>query len=165
MTRCFLNWCVRRIGPAPWVRSLTTLCGVPYRQWRVSEYYGESEMRQVRQAGVLALLLLLAFAPAMACMLPAAQMTAQERACCRMMHNQCEQMDMSASHGCCQKTPGSIYAVPATKAETLHSVAIPFNSLITSELLNPFSVSASWVEHHDYSPPQSPSSTISILRI
>ena len=122
-------------------------------------------MRILRKFGVILLLTVSSLTPAMACMLPAAQMTAQERACCRMMHNQCDQMGTSMSHDCCLKVPQASSAVPTTKAEPLHSVAIPFNSLITSELLNPFSISASWVEHHDYSPPQSPSSTISILRI
>lgn len=119
----------------------------------------------LRQFGTMLLLAVSSLTPVMACMLPGAQMTAQERACCRMMHNQCEQMGMSESHGCCQKTPRALYAVPATTTETLHSAAIPVNSPIASELPNPFSTATDWVEHHDFSPPQSPPSTISILRV
>jgi hypothetical protein len=55
---------------------------------------------------VLVLLLVSCLAPAMACVVSNAEMNTEERACCRMMKNQCEQMDnMPASHGCCQKTP------------------------------------------------------------
>ena len=66
-------------------------------------------MRILRQFGVLVLLLVSCLAPAMACMVPNAQMSTQERACCRMMKNQCGQMGMPASHGCCQKTPPSVH--------------------------------------------------------
>lgn len=122
-------------------------------------------MKMLRQLGVLVLLAATFVSPAMACMTTAAPMTTEERACCRMMHNQCEQMGMSASHGCCQKAPRTTYAVPATKADSLHSVAIPISRLVASELLNPFASSMGRAEHHDYSPPQSPPSTISVLRI
>ena len=121
-------------------------------------------MKILRQLGVLVLLAATFVSPAMACMTPSAPMTAEERSCCRMMHNQCEQMGMSASHGCCQKVPRNIYAIPATKADSLHSVVITFVWLASLELLNPTSATGR-VEHHDFSPPQSPPSTISILRI
>lgn len=125
----------------------------------------ERRVRFLRQLGVLVLLGATFVSPAMACMTPAGPMTAEERTCCRMMHNQCEQTGMSASHGCCQKAPRTIYAVPTVKGDSLHLVAIPINRLAASELLNPFSSLTGWVEHHDYSLPQSPPSTISILRI
>jgi len=63
----------------------------------------------LRQLGVLTLLLMISLAPAMACMAPNAQMTTQERACCRMMKGDCGQMEMPASHGCCQKAPGTVH--------------------------------------------------------
>jgi len=46
-------------------------------------------MRVIRQFGVLVLLLVSCLAPAMACMVPNAEMSTQERTCCRMMKNQC----------------------------------------------------------------------------
>jgi hypothetical protein len=105
-------------------------------------------------------------APAMACMVPSAQMSKQERACCRMMKNQCGQMEVPASHGCCQKTPPSAhYDGLDTKAVALHPVVVSVISLTASELVNPTSTVAGWVDHPDYSPPKSPPSTISILRI
>jgi len=123
-------------------------------------------MSALRQFGVLVLLLASWLTPAMACMLPGAQMSAEERACCRIMQNQCGQMEMPASHGCCQKTPPNVYENALdTKAEALHPVAITVVWLASPELLNPTSSVTGWVEHRDYSPPKSPPSTISILRI
>jgi len=123
-------------------------------------------MRVLRQFGVLVLLLVTCLAPAMACMLPDAAMSTQERACCRMMKNQCGQMGMPASHGCCQKTPPSVHDNALdTKTVALHPVAITTIWLVTSELLHPTTAVVGWVEHPEYSPPKSPPSAVSILRI
>jgi hypothetical protein len=123
-------------------------------------------MRVLRQFGVLVLLLATTLTPAMACMVPAAQMTTEERACCRMMNYQCGQMQMSKSTGCCQKvSPSAFDNALATRPSALNPVAVSVVWLTASELMNPVSSVAGWVEHRDYSPPQSPPSTISILRI
>jgi hypothetical protein len=123
-------------------------------------------MKALRQFGVLFLLLVTCLAPAMACAAPNAQMNTVERACCRMMKNQCGQMAMPASHGCCQKSPPSVRDNALdTKAVTFHPVVVPVIWLAASELLNPISVVTGWVAHSDYSPPTSPPSTISILKI
>jgi hypothetical protein len=120
----------------------------------------------LRQLGVLFLLLVSCVAPVTACMVPSAEMSAQERACCRMMKNQCGQMGMPASHGCCQKTPPSVHeSALKTKAVALHPVVVPVSWLVASELVKPTSSVAGWVEQPDYSPPKSPPSTLSILRI
>src|SRR6266436_8687093 len=109
-------------------------------------------MRFLRQFGVLVLLLVSCLAPAMACMVPNAAMSTQERACCRMMQNQCGQMEMPASHGCCQKTPPNVHDNALdTKAVALHPVAINVLSLASPELLNLASSVSGWVEHPDYS--------------
>jgi hypothetical protein len=82
------------------------------------------------------------------------------------MKNQCGQMEMPASHGCCQKTPASVHGNALdTKAVTLHPVVVAVLQLAAFELVNPASAVIGWVEHPDYSPPKSPSATISILRI
>src|ERR1700737_3477777 len=113
-------------------------------------------MRVLRQFGVLVLLLVSCLAPAMACMVPNAEMSSQERACCRMMKNQCGQMGMPASHGCCQKTPLSVHDNALdTKPVTLHPVVVAVIWLAAPELVNPSCVVAGWVEHPDYSPPKS----------
>ena len=126
----------------------------------------DTRMRALRKFGVLVSLLASSLTPAMACMIPGAQMSTEERACCRMMNYQCEQMQMPSSHGCCQKTPSSAFDnALATRQSTLHPVAASVVWLAASDLVNPTSSVTGWVEHHDYSPPKSPPSTISILRI
>jgi hypothetical protein len=124
------------------------------------------QMKGLRQFCVLVLLLVACLAPAMACMVPDAQMNAQERACCRTMSNQCGQTEMPASHGCCQKTPANLYdGALDTKAVAFHSVAVRVLWLAASELVNPIAAVTAWAEHPDYTPPKSPPSTVSILRI
>jgi hypothetical protein len=99
-------------------------------------------------------------------MVPDAQMSAQERACCRMMNDQCGQMEMPASHGCCQRTPQSFYInAPAAKTLSVHAVTVAPIWLTASELLNPNAIAARWVDRPEYSPPKSPPSAVSILRI
>jgi hypothetical protein len=123
-------------------------------------------MRVLRQLAVLVLLLVSCLAPAMACMVPTAEMSAQERACCRMMKNQCGQMGMPASHGCCHKTPPSVHDNALdTKVVAFHPVVVTVIWLAAFALVNPTSSVTGWVEHPDYSPPKFPPSTVSILRI
>jgi hypothetical protein len=123
-------------------------------------------MRAFRQFGVLVLLLVTCLAPAMACMVPNAQMNTEERACCRAMKNQCGQMEMPASHGCCQKAPPSVHDNALdTKPITFHPVVVPVIWLAGFELVNPTSVVTGWVDSPDYSPPKSPPTAVSVLRI
>jgi hypothetical protein len=123
-------------------------------------------MRILRQFGMSVLLLVSYLAPAMACMVPDAQMNTEERACCRTMKNQCGQMEMPASHGCCKKVPTSVHDNALdTKAVTIHPIAVATIWLTAFEWLNPTSAVAGWVERPDYSPPDSPPGSISVLRI
>jgi hypothetical protein len=123
------------------------------------------EMRSFRQIGVLILLLVSSLAPAMACMVPEVQMSAQERACCRMMKNHCGQMGMAASQDCCQKTPPSAHDnALKTTATAFHPVVVSVIWLAAFEV-DPASTVIGSVERPDYSPPKSPPSTNSILRI
>ena len=122
-------------------------------------------MRICRQFGVLFLLLVSCLAPAMACMVPNTQMNTEERACCRTMNNQCGQMEMPASHGCCQKAPPSAFDNALnTKTAAFHPVVVSVIWL-AAFTVNPASTVIGWVERPDYSPPKPPPSTISILRI
>ena len=124
------------------------------------------EMPFVRQLGVLILLLITFAAPVMACMVPNAEMSTQERACCLQMKSQCGQMEMPASHGCCHKTsPGVHDNALGNKTITFHPVVVAVIWLAAYELVNPTPAVDEWVESPDYSPPQSPPSAISILRI
>jgi hypothetical protein len=128
--------------------------------------YSLEGVRILRQIVVLILLLASCLAPAMACMIPSAQMTTEERACCRMMHNRCEQMGMPASHGCCQKAPQStLDKALITNATNYHPVAVAVVSLAIYEQLSAPLVTAEWINRPDYSPPQFPPGSNSILRI
>jgi len=122
-------------------------------------------MRIFRQFGVLVLLLASCFTPVMACMVPDVQMNAEERACCQAMKDQCGQMEMSALHGCCQKTPASVRDNALdTKTVAFHPTVVHILWFTAFELVNPAITVSGWVQHPDYSPPKSPA-TISILRI
>jgi hypothetical protein len=124
-------------------------------------------MHIFRQFGVLVLLLVSCLAPAMACMVQNAEMSTEERACCRAMKGQCGQTDnMPASHGCCQKTTPSIHdSALDTKVVTFHPVVVSVVWLAAFELVNPASAVVGWVERQDYSPPKPPPVTISNLRV
>jgi hypothetical protein len=102
----------------------------------------------------------------MACMIPNAEMSTQERACCRAMNNQCGQMEMPVSQTCCQKTtPGTHDDALATKAVSFHPIVAPVIWLAAFELVKPLVSVVEWVEGPEHSPPQPPPATISILRI
>lgn len=122
-------------------------------------------MHVLRQIGVLVLLLVSCLAPAMACMIPNAEMSTQERACCRMMKNQCGQMEMPASHGCCQKTLPSVHNDALnTKTVSFHPAVVPVIWLAAS-VANPVFTVTGWIEYHDSSPPKSPPANVAVLRI
>ncbi|QHN02902.1 hypothetical protein FTO74_05595 [Granulicella sp. WH15] len=123
-------------------------------------------MRVLRQFGVLLLLLVSCLAPAMACMLPNAEMSAQERACCHMMKDQCGQMEMPASDDCCQKTPPSVHDnALATRTVAFHPAIVPVIWLAAVEMVSPPPAVVGWIERSSSSPPKSQPGTISILRI
>lgn len=123
-------------------------------------------MKAARQFVTVILLLVSYLTPAMACRISDSQMNAEERACCQAMNNRCEQMGMSSSQGCCQKVPQSSHENALdTKIVTSHPVAVISVWLAAAAWLNPISHITGWIEHPDYSPPQSPPGSISVLRI
>ena len=132
------------------------------RQCRVYSH----AVRVLRQLGVILLMLISSAAPVMACMTVDAQMSPSERACCRMMKNRCGDMQMPASHGCCHKTLQSVdqNALNA-KAVALPPIATIVVALAAYDLLVPNSVSPEWVVSPQYSPPKSPPSAVSVLRL
>jgi hypothetical protein len=120
----------------------------------------------IRPFGLLGLLLMIAFAPAMACMVPDAQMTSQERACCRMMKDKCGQMDMPASHGCCKKVPGNSHGVALkTTASPLHPTVYVVYALLALNLFPPTPAVNGWFGRPEHSPPETPPSIVSNLRV
>lgn len=123
-------------------------------------------MKSLRQLGVFALLLLISVAPSLACMAPDAQMTAQERACCRMMKGDCGQMDMHASHSCCQKAPGIVHdAALRTSPVTFHPMVQVVFAALSLDLFPPSSPVTGWLKRPEHSPPKQPPSIISNLRV
>jgi hypothetical protein len=123
-------------------------------------------MNSLRQLGIVILLLVSYLTPAMACMVSDVQMNAEERACCQTMQDNCGQMEMQSSHGCCQKTPQSAHQnALETKSTDYHPVVVAAVWLAVSDLFRPVLVTEGWTEHPSYSPPQSPPSSISVLRI
>jgi hypothetical protein len=119
-----------------------------------------------RKLGALVLLLASCLTPTMACIV-AAPMTGEERACCRMMKNQCGQKGMPASHGCCQKIPASIYDNAVnTKVVVFHPVVVPVTWFPVLQFGNSTSLSVRGrFEPPSYSPLKFPPSTITVLRI
>jgi hypothetical protein len=99
-------------------------------------------------------------------MAPDAQMTAEERACCRMMKSECGQMEMPVSHDCCRKTPAGAHD-NALKTDTVsfHPVVAVALWVSSFELLAPQDATNSRVQRPEYSPPKSPPPAITILRI
>lgn len=123
-------------------------------------------MKAARQIGIVILLLVSYLTPAMACMVSDVPMNAEERACCQAMKNQCGQVQMAACHGCCEKIPKSAQDNALdTKAVTYHPIAVTAVWLSAAEWLNLHPIVTRWVEHANSSPPQSPPSSASVLRI
>src|SRR6266704_2344921 len=75
-------------------------------------------LRFVSKIGVFALALLLFASPTMACLLPNAELTAAEKACCRQMAHQCDRAGMPKSHSCCQPTGISVVDSSLIKTAT-----------------------------------------------
>lgn len=121
-------------------------------------------MKAARQLLTVVLLLVSYLTPAMGCTVSDAQMTPVERACCRMMKNHCEQMGMSASRGCCHTVvQSSRENALYTKVQINHPITATIVWLGIAVRLDPAFYAS--IGHPDYSPPQSPPSSISILRI
>ena len=123
-------------------------------------------MKSLRQFGAVLLLLVSFVAPAMACMTPDAQMTVEERACCRMMKSQCGQMEMPGSNDCCKKVPAAAHD-NALKTDTVSFHPAVFVTLWVSsfDFFAPQAVAEGWLPRPEDSPPKSPPSIISSLRV
>ena len=114
---------------------------------------------------VAVLMLLLTAAPIMACVTEQS-MTREEQACCRMMKNQCGQMEMPASHGCCQTDiRAAHHEAVLTQSADLHQTVGPVTQLSITDLWSPRLASANRVTQSEPSLPQSPPGSISVLRI
>jgi hypothetical protein len=99
-------------------------------------------------------------------MAPDVQMTIEERACCRMMKGQCGQMEMSTSSNCCTKAPaGDHNNALKTDTASLHPAAFVAIRVSSFDLLAPQGTNYGLLPRPEHSPPKSPPSAITILRI
>ncbi len=109
------------------------------------------------------LLLVWSLVPAMACTLPDAQMTPAERACCVQMQRNCGGMDTPASHPCCQK---QVRTEQNAVVQKVQRAAHPIVMQIApgAQMAIPVSLPRGR-RTLNVSPPLSPPSTVTILRI
>jgi len=126
-------------------------------------------MRALFKAGVSMLSLLLLATPVMACLIPAASMTAAERECCKRMAGECGRVGMPHSHPCCQTTTAPDHFAPMKTSSSVNSVQLalavtyaPQQTFLAPTLHE--SDLAPWATDI-HSPPISPPASISILRI
>ncbi len=123
-------------------------------------------VKRLTQMIALLTLLLTCATPVMACMIPDAQMSAQERACCRMMNSQCGQTGMSGMPDCCGKGPANLQAAALRPSASFYNVRTVFlTSSVLDALLTPGFTSLGWITLPDRSPPLRSKPTNSPLRI
>jgi hypothetical protein len=125
--------------------------------------YAEIAVNRSRQLGALVLLMVWSLVPAMACTLPDNQMTPSEHACCVQMQRNCSGMDMPASHPCCQK---QVRTEQSAVVQKVQHAAQPIVMQIMPGTQMTVPVSPSRERRTlNVSPPQSPPSAVTILRI
>jgi hypothetical protein len=124
-------------------------------------------MGRLRHLAVVLGLILSLLAPTMVCALPNAQMTAQEHACCKEMKGKCGSMRMPASHSCCRESiqAGHFNAVQPESISVPSAVAVavlPSTMAFDFDLRSP---GFEQISRNQNSPPISPPSVVSVLRI
>jgi hypothetical protein len=108
------------------------------------------------------LLVWLFAAPAMACLLPIAQLSPEEKACCREMGGMCDGMAKNTSHSCCVKpqahNPSYVIAnTVSTSALQLSATPINFAHVIrTIAGMSPALTLAEYGHPPGHSPPTLP---------
>src|SRR5262244_3319381 len=125
-------------------------------------------VRLAVKAGVSILAMLLAALPVMACIRPAAEMTAAERECCKKMAAQCGGSGMMKSHGCCQTTvsPDTFDPMKTSSSQIDHSLSELHGQAVPSEATVAVQLAfATNIPSPPHSPPEAPSSAKTVLRI
>jgi hypothetical protein len=125
-------------------------------------------MKPFGKVGVCLVALLLLATPIMACVVPAAAMTAAERDCCKRMAQECGNKGMPQSHSCCQTTTVLDHLAAIKSSSDVN----PTHLLVLAEAIQPAPIIATVPEAGSspwaadiHSPPVSPPVTISVLRI
>ena len=122
---------------------------------------------RVSRTGALAMLaitVLWAVTPAVACLLPTRPMTAEEHECCRKMAHQCGSSVMPSSHSCCQPNQGERAVGPVSTYPPTRSFAVAVVPQTAIVLINPTSV-ATHLAALEAPPPEASPGCSSILRI
>ncbi len=112
---------------------------------------------------LLAIVVVGAASPAVACLLPTASMSPAEHECCQKMAHQCGSSIMPASHTCCQAQPDHTVVSPAT-----YSATRPFSMAVLPHAASQILAAAVFVLETatgETPPPGSASGCSSILRI
>jgi hypothetical protein len=115
---------------------------------------------------VLVLVVSVWASPAVACMLPDADLTGEERECCKSMADDCGRMAMPASHSCCKVVvrQADAYLINS-RFPNVHSVSSVTLFVSTIEHSLPPTLLQANTMFDGHLPPASPPETISILRI
>jgi hypothetical protein len=127
------------------------------------------DMKAFGKVGVSVVSLVLLATPIMACVMPAAAMTAAERDCCKRMAQECGKNGMAKSHSCCQTAtvPDHLNAIKSSSDDGSRHLALSLvHAVLPSPTLIMITESGFSVREADiHSPPVSPPANISILRI
>jgi hypothetical protein len=123
-------------------------------------------MNRTAKFAAMLLVLVMAGAPVMACMVPAGGLNAEEDACCREMGPQCGSDQMPSSHSCCK-------TVASSAQLSLIRTAFDLQHLYLVIYLPEQTVSARTISGrvfaafatHDHSPPEASVPSPDILRI
>jgi hypothetical protein len=103
--------------------------------------------------------------PALACLLPNRQLTQEEHACCKQMAKQCGSMRMASSHKCCQaevRVPNAFLKASGTVLHTAEHSSFVITQIPQIKPATEFNLHVGSSIH---SPPESPPSSTTILRI
>src|SRR5262245_32117522 len=113
-----------------------------------------------------ALLLLMLGVPVMACLVPGADLSEAEKACCRQMANQCGHDQVPSSHSCCRPASATEQtAVAKASFRIVHYAQFSYIALPTDDLLPIFQHASADLSAVGHSPPRALHASTDILRV
>lgn len=114
-----------------------------------------------------AVLLMMLGVPAMACVIPEAQLSEAERACCRQMKGDCGKMEMPNGHSCCETTvrPQQSAMVKSAPVLSNHQIVLAVVPMAIATDLQQAQAAYSTIRALRHPPPDAHAPTIEILRI
>jgi hypothetical protein len=119
-------------------------------------------VRRVSQLVAVALTIVIVALPLSACLTSAAEMSKEERECCKKMTGRCETSVMPSSHSCCQH-PVSRQAIAVSRVQMNDSVSAIVMLAEAIPVLPELIVRRSSTSFE--SPPESPPQISNVLRI